>query len=156
MLFRSQIAAAFGLTCTVLDEAKMRELGMGALLGVAQGSKEPPRFIILEYWPGSTAKDSAPIVLVGKGVTFDTGGYSIKDANGMAEMKSDMGGAAAVLGAVRAATMLNVPRAVIGLVPAAENMISSGAYRPSDVLTALNGKTIEVTKIGRASCRERV
>ena len=140
-----QLAAAFGLKCTVFDETQMRELGMGALLGVAQGSKEQAKFIVLEYWPGDTAITDLPVVLVGKGVTFDTGGYSIKDAANMADMKSDMGGAAAVLGAVRAAAMLNVRKPVIGLVPSAENMISSGSYRPADVLTALNGKTIEVT-----------
>lgn len=141
-----QIAAAFGLTCKVLDTPAMRELGMGALLGVAQGSRESPKFIILEYWPGATAmSDLAPIVLVGKGVTFDTGGYSLKTAADMPEMKSDMGGAAAVMGAVRAAAMLNIPRPVIGLAPTAENMVSGGSYRPSDVLTALNGKTIEIT-----------
>ena len=89
--------------------------------------------------------DQAPVVLVGKGVTFDTGGYSLKTAADMPEMKSDMGGAAAVMGAVRAAAMLNLPRPVIGLVPTAENMVSGGAYRPGDVLTALNGKTIEIT-----------
>lgn len=141
-----QIAAAFGLKCKILDMPEMRELGMGALLGVAQGSDEPPKFIILEYWPGATAtSEQAPVVLVGKGVTFDTGGYSLKTAADMPEMKSDMGGAAAVMGAVRAAAMLNLPKPVIGLIPTAENMVSGGSYRPSDVLTALNGKTIEIT-----------
>lgn len=140
-----QIAAAFGLKSKMMGINEMRELGMGALLGVASGSRESPQFIVLEYWPGATSVDTAPIVLVGKGITFDTGGYSIKQANDLPEMKSDMAGAAAVLGAVRAATMLNLRVPVIGLVPTCENMISGYAYRPADILTALNGKTIEVT-----------
>ncbi len=141
-----QIAAAFGLTSKVLGVNEIRELGMGAFLGVAQGSQESPHFIVLEYWPGTTKMgERSPVVLVGKGITFDTGGYSIKQANDMPEMKSDMGGAAAVLGAVRAAAMLNLPVPVVGLVPTCENMISGGAYRPADILTAMNGKTIEVT-----------
>lgn len=140
-----QLAAAFGLKLKVMDVPEMRDLGMGALLGVAQGADEPAKFIVLEYWPAGTAGNAAPVVLVGKGVTFDTGGYSIKTAEGMEEMKSDMGGAGAVLGAVRAAAMLGLKTPVIGLVPATENMISGGSYRPSDVLTALNGKTIEIT-----------
>jgi leucyl aminopeptidase len=140
-----QIAAAFGLKSKVIGVSEMRELGMGALLGVANGSREEPQFIVLEYWPGATSVDTAPIVLVGKGITFDTGGYSIKQANDMPEMKSDMAGAAAVLGAVRAAAMLNLKMPVVGLVPACENMISGYAYRPADILTALNGKTIEIT-----------
>lgn len=141
-----QIAAAFGLTCKVLGLSDMRELGMGALMGVANGSREAPQFIVLEYWPGATKTgDRAPVVLVGKGVTFDTGGYSIKQANDMPEMKSDMAGAAAALGAVRAAAMLNLPLPVVGLAPACENMISGYAYRPADILTAMNGKTIEIT-----------
>ena len=138
----NQLSAAFGFNCRTLDVTEMRDLGMGAILGVANGSREPAQFIIMEYLPRT---DRAPIVLVGKGVTFDTGGYSIKTAEGMAEMKSDMAGAAAVLGTVRAAAMLELQIPVVGLVPASENMISGYAYRPSDVLTALNGKTIEVT-----------
>ncbi|MBM4421848.1 MAG: leucyl aminopeptidase [Chloroflexi bacterium] len=141
-----QIAAAFGLKSKVFGVSHMRELGMGALLGVAEGSREAPQFIVLEYWPGATQIGSrAPVVLVGKGITFDTGGYSIKQANDMPEMKSDMAGGAAVLGAVRAAAMLNLPLPVVGLVPACENMINGNAYRPADILTALNGKTIEIT-----------
>lgn len=140
-----QIAAAFGLQCKVLGISEMRELGMGALLGVANGSREAPQLIVMEYWPGTTSVDTAPLVLVGKGVTFDTGGYSIKQAGDMPEMKSDMAGAAAVLGAVRAAAMLNLRMPVIGLAPTCENMISGYAYRPADILTASNGKTIEIT-----------
>lgn len=140
-----QLAAAFGLKAKVMGLAQMRELGMGALLGVTSGSAEPPQFVVLEYWPTGSAPGQAPVVLVGKGITFDTGGYSIKQAGDMPEMKSDMGGAAAVLGAVRAAAMLRLPVPVVGLVPSCENMISGTAYRPADVLTALNGKTIEIT-----------
>ncbi len=139
-----QIAAAFALTCQILSLGEMRDLGMRALLGVARGSQEAPQFIVLEYRPGAAEKRS-PIVLVGKGITFDAGGYSIKQAADMPEMKSDMGGAAAVLGAVRAAAMLNLPTPVVGLVPTCENMISGAAYRPADILTAMNGKRIEVT-----------
>lgn len=141
-----QIAVAFGLKSKILGLPEMRELGMGALLGVTSGSQEPPQFIILEYWPAATRTNgAAPVVLIGKGITFDTGGYSIKQAGDMPEMKSDMAGAAAVLGAVRAAAMLNLPVPVIGLAPACENMISSHAYRPADVLTSMSGKTIEIT-----------
>lgn len=144
-----QIAAAFGLTCKVIERDEMRELGMGALLGVTNGSHEEPKFIILEYWPGATRTEGsspkAPVVLVGKGITFDTGGYSIKTADGMTEMKTDMAGAAAALGAIRAAAMLNLPVPVVALAPCCENMISSQAYRPGDILTAYNGKTIEIT-----------
>jgi leucyl aminopeptidase len=141
-----QIAVAFGLKSTILGLAEIRELGMGALLGVTSGSHEEPQFIVLEYWPAATRiGEAGPVVLVGKGVTFDTGGYSIKQAGDMPEMKSDMAGAAAVLGAVRAAAMLNLPVPVVGLAPVCENMISSHAFRPADVLTSLSGKTIEIT-----------
>jgi leucyl aminopeptidase len=141
-----QIAAAFGLKAKILGLNDLRELGMGAMLGVTSGSNEEPQFIVLEYWPADTRTNgAAPVVLVGKGVTFDTGGYSIKQAGDMPEMKSDMGGAAAVLGALRAAAMLNLPIPVVGLAPACENMISSHAFRPADVLTSLSGKTIEIT-----------
>lgn len=137
------IADNHGLSIEVLERGQMEALRMGALLAVAQGSDTPPRFIILEH-NASKAKKLDTVVLVGKGVTFDTGGYSIKTAEGMVGMKSDMAGAAAVIGAMQTVAMLNLPLHVVGLVPAADNMISGNAYRPEDVITASNDKTIEV------------
>jgi leucyl aminopeptidase len=137
-----EAAEATGMKFEALDRAAMADLKMGALLGVAQGSDTPPRFIILEH--NSDRADLPTVVLVGKGVTFDTGGYSIKTQDGMVTMKGDMAGGAAVIGAMRTVAELGVPLRVIGLVPAADNMISGGAYRPQDVLTASNGVTIEV------------
>ncbi len=138
-----QIADEVGLAAQILDEQQIRELNMGALLAVSQGSATPPKFIILEH--NATQADELPtLVLIGKGVTFDTGGYTIKTREGMTGMKADMGGGAAVIGAMRAVALLNVPLHVVGLVPAADNMISDTAYRPDDVFTASNGKTIEI------------
>jgi leucyl aminopeptidase len=138
-----QIAQKHGLSVQVLDRAEMETLKMGALLGVARGSAIPPQFIILEHQP-ERAAEGKTVVLVGKGITFDTGGYSIKPGDSMVAMKNDMAGAAAVLGAMQAIAALGVPRHVVGLVPATFNMISGEAYLPSEVLTASNGKTIEV------------
>jgi leucyl aminopeptidase len=138
-----QIAQTYGLAVQVLDRAEMEALKMGALLGVARGSAIPPQFIILEH-QAERAAEGKSIVLVGKGITFDTGGYSIKTADGMVAMKNDMAGAAAVLGAMQAIGALGVPRHVVGLIPATFNMISDQAYLPSEVLTASNGTTIEV------------
>ena len=121
----------------------MQALGMGALLAVAQGSDTPPRFIILEHNPGR-AEELPSIVLVGKGVTFDTGGYNLKTGDGMANMKTDMAGGAAVIGAMQAIAALKIPLHVVGLVPAADNMINGSAYRASEVVTASNGTTIEI------------
>jgi len=127
----------------ILEEGQMRALKMGSLLGVAQGSINTPRFIILEH--NADKAGSVPtLVLVGKGVTFDTGGYSIKTAEGMVGMKADMGGGAAVISAMGIVADLELPLHVVGIVPAVENMISDKAYRPQDVLTASNGKTIEI------------
>ncbi len=126
----------------MLDESEIQELKMGGLLGVAQGSNKPPRFIIMEYSP---RVESAPtVVLVGKGVTFDAGGISIKPAANMAEMKMDMSGAAAVIGTCKAVASLKLPVKLIGLVPATENLLGGSALKPGDVLTHLNGKTSEV------------
>lgn len=138
-----QMAAAVGLGCRALGPEDMRALGMGALLAVAQASDLPPRLIILEHRPAGT-EGVPPVVLVGKGVTFDSGGLSIKTAGDMPEMKADMGGGAAVLGALRAAALLQVPTPVVGLVPASENVIGSAGFRPADVIRAANGKTIEI------------
>jgi leucyl aminopeptidase len=137
------MAAEFGLDCEILDQDRMRQLGMGALLGVAQGSAEPPALIVVRYQP-EAAKSSDHLALVGKGVTFDTGGVSIKPAEGMEKMKYDMSGGAAVLGAMRALAQLKPAIAVTALVPAVENMVGAKAQRPGDIVTSLGGKTIEV------------
>lgn len=134
---------AVGLKVEVLERKQMEALGMGALLGVAQGSDTPPRFIIMQH-NADKASELDTIVLVGKGVTFDTGGYSLKTRDGMVGMKADMGGGGAVIGAMKAIGALNVPLHVVGLIPAADNMVSGHAYRPQDVLKASNGVTIEI------------
>src|SRR5579863_8887674 len=138
------MAAQVGLECEILDQDRMRQLGMGALLGVAQGSAEPPALIVVRYRPAAAPKTSDHLGLVGKGVTFDTGGVSIKPADRMDEMKYDMAGGAAVLGAMRAIAQLKPAIPVTALVPAVENMVGSRAQRPGDIVTSLNGKTIEV------------
>jgi leucyl aminopeptidase len=137
-----EIAKKKNVICKVLDKAKMKELGMNSLLGVAQGSNEEPKFIILEYSGGK--KNEAPVVLVGKGLTFDSGGISIKPAEKMDEMKSDMSGGAAVMGTVMAAADLELPLNIIGLIPATENMPGGKAYKPGDILKSYSGKNIEV------------
>jgi leucyl aminopeptidase len=136
------MAKGRGLAAKVLDEPALRKLGMHALLGVARGSAEPPRFIVLEHRGGK--KGDAPVVLVGKGITFDSGGLSLKPAENMGEMKDDMSGGAAVLAALRAAADLRLPLNVVGLVPAVENMPDGKAYRPGDILGSLSGQTVEV------------
>jgi len=138
------MAAEVGLQCEVLDQERMGELGMGSLLGVAQGSAEPPALIILSYKPWDSPKSADHLGLVGKGVTFDTGGVSIKPAEGMEKMKYDMSGGAAVLGAMRAIAKLKPSIAVTALIPAVENMCGDRAQRPGDIVTSLSGKTIEV------------
>jgi leucyl aminopeptidase len=136
----SDIASRHGFGITVLDKAAIIKEKMGALLAVAQGSNEEPRFIALEY----KGSERAPVVLIGKGVTFDTGGISIKPAQNMEEMKYDMSGAAAVLGTFEALGRLRPPVHVVGLIPTTENMPSGTAVKPGDVITSLSGKTIEV------------
>lgn len=139
-----QMAAEYGLECEVLDAGRMQQLGMGALLGVAQGSSEPPALIVLRYRPEGPSAAQAHLGLLGKGVTFDTGGISIKPSEGMEKMKFDMAGGAAVIGAMRAIAQLKPPVPVTGLVPAVENMPGSRAQRPGDIVTTLSGKTVEV------------
>jgi leucyl aminopeptidase len=136
------LAKDAGLECVVLDESRMRELGMGSLLSVAAGSTQPPRFIILKYKgkPG----DKNTLGLLGKGITFDSGGISIKPAAGMEAMKGDMSGGAAIISAMWALGKLKPAINVTGLVPASENMPSGSATKPGDVVRAMNGKTIEV------------
>jgi len=138
------MAAEVSLECEILDQDRMKQLGMGALLGVAQGSAEPPALIVVRYRPAVPSTSGDHLALVGKGVTFDTGGVSIKPAEGMEKMKYDMAGGAAVLGAMRAIAQLKPSIPVTALVPAVENMVGSKAQRPGDIVTSLNGKTIEV------------
>jgi leucyl aminopeptidase len=130
------------LKATILDASDMEELGMGALLAVARGSRQPPKLITLEYHGGD--KNCKPIVLIGKGLTFDAGGISLKPGAGMDEMKYDMCGGAAVLGTMQAVAQLKLPINVIGLVPASENMPDGDANKPGDILTSMSGKTIEI------------
>lgn len=140
-----KMAKETGLTCEILDEAKMKKLGMGSLLSVSIGSEQPPKMIVLKYEPKkSTAKKGELLALVGKGVCFDTGGISIKPAEGMDAMKYDMSGGGTVIGAMQAIALLKPTVPVIGVVAAVENMPSGKATRPGDVVTAMNGKTIEV------------
>jgi len=136
------MAAEVGLACEVYGKDWMREQQMGALLGVNQGSVEEPRFIVLRYQGG--AKSAPTLALVGKGITFDSGGLSLKTHEGMLEMKMDMCGGAAVIGAMRALALLKPALNVVGIVPTTENMPSGSAYRPGDILRASNGKTIEI------------
>jgi leucyl aminopeptidase len=137
-----QIAAEHGMHLTVGDREWAAERKMGAFLSVASGAAEEPRFIVLEHNRGRDDLDT--LVLVGKGITFDSGGVSLKPAEKMWEMKSDMGGAAAVLGAMQVVGMLGLSLHVVGIAPCTENMPDGHAYHPADVITASNGKTIEI------------
>jgi leucyl aminopeptidase len=139
-----QMAAEQGLACEVLDRERMARLGMGALLGVAAGSSEPPALIVVRYQPAQPSSGSMHLGLVGKGVTFDSGGISIKPSENMDKMKYDMAGAAAVLGAMRAIAQLKPSIPVTAVVPAVENMPGGSAQRPGDIVTTLSGKTVEV------------
>jgi leucyl aminopeptidase len=144
----ARMAKEVGLRCRVLDVAELRRRKMGALLAVAGGSANPPQVIVLEHGaPGPRARGArrrAPICLVGKGVTFDSGGLSLKPTTSMVSMKHDMSGGAAVIGALRACALLKLPLHVVGIVGAVENMPSGTAYRPDDILTSMSGKTIEI------------
>lgn len=137
-----EFAARFDATsCEVLDREQMEALGMGSLLAVARGSANPPKLIVMKYDGGGEAK---PYVLVGKGITFDTGGINLKVQGGIEEMKYDMCGAATVMGAFVAAVGMKLPVNLVAIVPAVENMPDGNSYRPSDVITSMSGKTIEV------------
>ena len=139
----AKICQAVGLDVQILDEDEIARLGMGLLLGVSRGSAEPPRVIVLRHDPPGAP--ATPVLgLVGKGVTFDTGGISIKPADGMERMKDDMAGGAAVVCAMRAIALLRAPIRVVGVVPATENMPGGRAIKPGDVLTGASGKTVEV------------
>ena len=137
------VAKTDGITIKILEQKEMEQLGMGALLGVSRGSQEPPKFIILEY-NGTKKKDERPVVLVGKTITFDTGGISLKPAENMEHMKADMTGGAEVLASIRAAARLKLPLRLISILPVAENMPGGRAMKPGDIVTTLSGKTVEV------------
>ncbi len=133
------------LKAEVLDQKKIEALKMGSFLSVARGSAEPPAFIVLRHTPaGAAARKAAPLVLVGKGITFDAGGISLKPGPGMDEMKFDMCGAASVLGTMRAVAELDLPREIIGIIPSCENLPSGTAIKPGDIVTSLSGRTIEI------------
>jgi leucyl aminopeptidase len=141
----AKMAKETGLKCEILEEAQMRKMGMGSLLSVSLGSEQPAKLIILRYTPTkSTAANGELLALVGKGITFDTGGISIKPAEGMEAMKYDMTGGATVIGTMRAIAKLKPSVPVLGIVAAVENMPDGRASRPSDVVTAMNGKTVEI------------
>jgi leucyl aminopeptidase len=137
-----KIASEYSLELTVLDKEEMQQLSMGALLGVAQGSCQPPKFIVLNYKGSKTG--SIDLALVGKGITFDSGGISLKSPKKMDEMKGDMAGGASVMAAISAVARLKAKLNVMAVVPAVENLPSGSALKPGDILTAMNGKTIEI------------
>lgn len=136
------LAQDFGLKCDVLERADMEALGMGSLLSVAAGSHQPPKLIVLHY-QGAAATDK-PVALVGKGITFDTGGISLKPAADMDEMKFDMCGAASVFGTIKAIARMQLPINVVGVIPTTENMPGGNATRPGDIVTSMSGQTIEI------------
>lgn len=136
------VADNFGLECTILEREDMKKLGMGGLLGVSQGSVQPPKFIILRY--RGADKKQTPIGFVGKGITFDSGGISLKPSEGMGDMKEDMAGGAAVICALRAIAELKLKVNVTGLIPATENLPGGSAQRPGDIVKFVNGKTAEI------------
>jgi leucyl aminopeptidase len=131
-----------GLKVEAMEKKQIEKLGMGAFLAVAQGSREPPRFIVIEHMGGK--KDERPVALVGKGITFDTGGISIKPAAEMDEMKFDMCGAASVLGTMKAVALMKLPLNVVGVVPTTENMPGGNAIKPGDIVTTMSGQTVEI------------
>jgi leucyl aminopeptidase len=139
----TSLAKRHDLKCQVLDEKGIEKLGMGAFLAVARGSRQPPRLIVLEH-RGARKKGTRPVVLVGKGVTFDTGGISLKPAPEMDEMKFDMCGAASVLGTMKSIALMKLPLDVIGIVPATENMPGGNAVKPGDIVTTMSGQTVEI------------
>jgi leucyl aminopeptidase len=138
-----ELATRHKLTCKILEMDELERMGMNALLAVGKGSAEPPRLIVLEY--RGAGEKVRPVVMIGKGITFDSGGISIKPGAGMEEMKTDMAGGAAVLGAMDAAAGLGLPVNLVAIIPTAENMPDGRAYKPGDVVTSLSGTTIEIT-----------
>jgi len=139
-----KIATRVGLECRVLGKSELQKLGMGALLGVAKGSQQPPQFIILRYWGAGKQSKTPPIGFIGKGLTFDSGGISLKPWEGMDKMKADMAGAAAVIATLAAIAQLKPKLNVTALVPATENLPSGSAFKPGDILKTMSGKTIEI------------
>jgi leucyl aminopeptidase len=139
-----RMARAVGLRCQVMSVPELTRRGMGAILAVGQGSARPPRMIVLEHGATKRRKQKGTLALIGKGITFDSGGLSLKPAGSMPEMKHDMSGAAAVFGAMRAIATLDLPIHVVGVLAAAENMPSSLAYRPSDIIETGSGQTVEI------------
>ncbi|MEK6559938.1 MAG: leucyl aminopeptidase [Planctomycetota bacterium] len=137
-----KLAQELDIQCKVLSKPELKKLGMSGLLAVSQGSYQPPKFIILDYNPN--AKNQDTIVLVGKGLTFDSGGICLKPAKDMDQMKSDMSGGAAVMGAIKAISKMNLPQRVVGLIPCTENMPSGSAIKPGDIIKLYSGKTAEV------------
>ena len=131
-----------GIKVDVLEQKEMEKLGMGSLLSVSSGSRNPPKFIIMQHDGGK--KGAKPVVLVGKGITFDTGGISLKPAPDMDEMKYDMSGAGSVLGTMKAIALMKLPLNVVGLVPSCENMPDGKATRPGDIVKSMSGQTIEI------------
>lgn len=138
------LAEENGLKCTILDEEDLKELGANAIRSVGFGSQTPSHLIILEYPGSGSGKDSDPVILVGKALTFDSGGYSLKSLTGIRGMKYDKCGGMTVLGTMQAVAELKLDVPVVGIVGAAENMISENAYRPDDIITTLSGKTVEI------------
>jgi leucyl aminopeptidase len=139
-----QLADQYSLKCTVIDDKQLEKMGAGAILAVGKGSKTPSRLIVLEYAGLPEKKGSAPIALVGKALTFDSGGYSIKGSDHIVGMKYDKCGALAVVATLVAASEMKLKTPLVGIIGAAENMVSQEAYRPDDILTSLSGKTIEI------------
>jgi leucyl aminopeptidase len=137
-----ELGKRHGFTVEILEQKDIEKLGMGAFLAVARGSPQPPKLIVMEYRGG--ARDAQPVALVGKGITFDTGGLSIKPALHMDEMKFDMCGAASVFGAMRAAALMKLPLNIVGIIPATENMPGGDAIKPGDVVTTMSGQTVEI------------
>ncbi|MGM0898663.1 MAG: leucyl aminopeptidase [Bacillota bacterium] len=140
--YARELGEAYGFETEILGRSEIEELGMGALLAVNQGSVEEPRLIVLKY--KATEDFESPLALVGKGITFDTGGYSLKPKDGIVGMKGDMGGAAAVLGAMRIVGEMRPDKNVLAVIAATDNMVSGTAFKPDDVITSMSGKTIEV------------
>lgn len=140
----SDLAAENGMQCTILGENELIEIGAGAILSVGLGSKTPSQMIVLEYAGDGPGLGTPPVILVGKALTFDTGGYSLKSTTGIVGMKYDKCGGMTVLGVMQAAAALKLSVPLVGILGAAENMISSDAYRPNDIITTLSGKTVEI------------
>ena len=138
----AELAQSYGMKLEVLEREDMQKLGMGSLLSVSRGSRQPPKLIVLQYSKGKS--DQKPVALVGKGITFDAGGISIKPAAEMDEMKYDMCGAASVLGTLKAVAELDLPINLVGVIPASENLPDGDASKPGDIVTSMSGQTIEV------------